>query len=39
LTTPPGYNVVAVASISDTGAIASRLGGSVCAVNIWLIPP
>jgi hypothetical protein len=36
---PPGYSVVAVASISDSGAIAARLAGCVCAVNSWLIPP
>ena len=36
---PPGYSVVAVASIVDSGEIASRSGGSSCAVNSWLIAP
>src|SRR5436190_6272316 len=36
---PPGYSVVAVLSITDSGAIADRLGGFVAATNSWLIPP
>ena len=35
----PGYSVVAVLSITDSDAIAARLGGSVAATNSWLIPP
>jgi hypothetical protein len=31
--------VVCVASISDSGEIAARLGGRSCAVKSWLIPP
>src|SRR3954469_3202756 len=36
---PPGYSVVCVASISDSGEIAARLGGLGGAVHSWLIPP
>ena len=36
---PPGYKVVAVLSITDSGAIAARCGGSVAATNSWLMPP
>ena len=36
---PPGYSVVAVASMVESGEIASRSGGSSCAVNSWLIAP
>jgi hypothetical protein len=31
--------VVCTWSISDSGEIAARLGGWVCAVKSWLIPP
>ena len=37
--TPPGYSVVAVASIVDRGEIASSEGGCSRAVNSWLIAP
>jgi hypothetical protein len=30
---------VIVESIGDSGAIASSAGGSVAAVNSWLMPP
>ncbi len=36
---PPGYSVVAVLSIVESGAIAARWGGSVDATNNWLIAP
>ena len=36
---PPGYSVVAVLSITDSGVIAARLGGRVAATKSWLIPP
>ena len=36
---PPGYSVVWVWSITDSGEMASRLGGRSCAVKSWLIPP
>ena len=36
---PPGYSVDAVASMTDSGEIASSDGGCVCAVNSWLMPP
>jgi len=31
--------VVAVASMTDSGEIASSDGGRVAAVNSWLMPP
>ena len=30
---------MAVLSITDSGEIAARSGGSVLATNIWLMPP
>ena len=36
---PPGYSVVAVWSITESGVIAARLGGRVAAENSWLMPP
>jgi hypothetical protein len=36
---PPGYRVVVVLSITDSGVIAARSGGSVAATNSWLMPP
>jgi hypothetical protein len=36
---PPGYSVVAVWSITESGVIAARLGGRVSAVKSWLMPP
>jgi hypothetical protein len=36
---PPGYSVVWVLSITDSGEIAARCGGWVAAVKSWLIPP
>ena len=36
---PPGYSVEAVASIVESGEIASRAGGSSCDTNSWLIAP
>ncbi len=36
---PPGYSVVIVESIVESGEIASSAGGSSCAVNSWLMAP
>ena len=36
---PPGYSVVAVLSMTDSGVIAARLGGRVAATKSWLMPP
>ena len=36
---PPGYSVVCVSSMTDSGVIADRLGGRVAATKSWLIPP
>jgi hypothetical protein len=39
LSRPPGYSVVAVLSMTDSGVIAARCGGSVAPTNSWLMPP
>ena len=36
---PPGYSVVCVLSITDSGVIAASDGGRVAATNSWLMPP